>query len=66
MGMKTVMKTYPVKYKRTKDWWDGHWRELAEWCDATFGDERWAWSHIAEEFLFEKASDRMMFILRWK
>jgi hypothetical protein len=63
--MKTVMKTYPVKYPRTFDWYDGRWGELAEWCDSAFGDKNWAWSHISEEFLFEKASDRMLFVLRW-
>ena len=60
------MKIYPVKYKRTPDWWDGHWADVSNWCTSTFGKNHWAWSHVAEEFLFEKASDRLMFILRWK
>lgn len=57
---------YPVQYKRTHDWWGGRWQELSAWCDATFGEKGWAWSHISQEFIFEKASDRTMFVLRWK
>lgn len=63
--MKTVTKTYSVKYKRTFDWYNGRWADLANWCDTTFGRENWAWCHTSEEFLFEKEAHKMMFILRW-
>ena len=57
---------YSVKYPRTFDWYNGRWAELAQWCDATYGQRQWAWSHLSEEFLFKKLSDRTIFILRWK
>lgn len=58
--------SFRVQYKRTSDWWNGRWQELAEWCDNTFGDGNWDWNHMSQEFLFNTESDKMFFMLRWK
>jgi hypothetical protein len=70
--MKGAMDKYPhwVKYRRTRNWWlhpepggVGEWAQLSEWCNTICG--RGKWEYINEYFMFNKESDKTMFLLRW-
>ena len=54
-----------VEYKRTGDWWvgGGQWYKLATWCDENIGHGNWDYYH--EHFVFEKETDKALFILKW-
>lgn len=54
---------YRVQYLRTKDWWSFRWRELCEWCNATYGVRKW--EYIDESFAFRTDEDRTLFMLKW-
>lgn len=59
------MKYYTVKYPRTRDWYKKDWPDLVEWCDTAFGHGKWGWDHVTPAFVFNKESDKMLFMLRW-
>jgi hypothetical protein len=54
---------YRVDYKRTNDWFDGHWAEVSTWCNETVGAGKWEfyWG----EFVFAEEQDYMLFQLKW-
>lgn len=66
--MKNFKFPYTVKYGRKDydDWYAGRWPSIADWCNSTYGIDKWEWDHVSEYFMFKQESDKVMFILRWK
>ena len=57
---------YAVEFKRTWNWWGEEWPEISAWCNETYGKDSWDWDHVSQQFKFEKESDKVLFMLRWK
>ena len=55
---------YRVEYRKTEDWWDGHWDMLSTWCDDTFGPGNW--NYYFDGFVFTEQAHQMLFKLKWK
>lgn len=54
---------YHVHYPRTQNWYEDNWRELSEWCTATYGKGNW--EYMNSYFLFATDLDALLFKLRW-
>ena len=54
---------YRIEFERTDRWYDGDWRELAEWCDESIGKGNW--EYYNNEFVFSEEKHYMFFKLKW-
>ena len=54
---------YKVKYRRTADWWQGWFNQMATWTDERIGVNNW--EYVNESFVFKKEEDAVMFKLMW-
>lgn len=52
-----------VPYRRTWDWYSGHWYNLSTWCNETFGPGNW--DYLGECFVFNSAEAETLFLLKW-
>lgn len=64
--MSNVQYPYRASFPRTGDWYssEGTWYRISTWCNTAFGAGNW--NYYGNDFVFERESDYMLFILKWQ